>query len=86
MQSSETLQLPAVPGEDRVWFLKLLTLEHISSFVVLHDIGVVVDMLVGVVVGMDVGVVVVGLYAVVTAMDNMELVAMVMDDDLSQNI
>ena len=38
------------------------------------------------VVGVNVGVVVVGLYAVVTATDNMGLVAVVMDVDLSQNI
>ena len=74
MQSSETLHLPAVPGEDNVWLLKLKRLEHMSSFDASHGRGVVV------------GVVVVGLYAVVTGTDNMGLVAMVMDDDLSQNI
>ena len=48
--------------------------------------GVLVGLGVDVGVGMDVGVVVAGLYAVVTSMDNMGLVAMVMDVVLSQNI
>ena len=41
MQSSETLHLPAVPGEDNVWFLKLKRLEHISFLDVSHGEGVV---------------------------------------------
>ena len=53
-----------------------------SSFDASHSKGVIV----GVVMGVNVGVVVVGLYAVVTGMDNMGLVAMVMDVDLSQNM
>ena len=48
--------------------------------------GVLVGLGVDVGVGMDVGVVAVGLYAVVTGMGNMGLVAMVMDVDLSQNM
>ena len=82
VQSPETLHLPVVPGEDNVWLLKLKRLEHMSSFDASHSRGVVV----GVVMGVVVGVVVVGLYAVVTGTDNMGLVAMVMDVDLSQNI
>ena len=57
-----------------------------SSFDASHSMGVVVGGFVGVVVGVDVGLVVAALYAVVTGMDNMGLVAMVMDDDLSQNM
>ena len=53
-----------------------------SSFDASHSRGVVV----GVVMGVNVGVVAVGLYAVVTGMGNMGLVAMVMDVDLSQNM
>ena len=55
-----------------------------SPFDALHSKGGVVGGVV--VVGVNAGVVVVGLYAVVTAKDNMGLVAVVMDDDLSQNI
>ena len=41
VQSSETLHLPTVPGEDNAWFLKLKRLEHISFFDVSHGEGVV---------------------------------------------
>ena len=78
VQSPVTLQLPEVPGLERVLVLKLYRLEHISSFEGQHSSGRLVGVAVGVAIAVEEEVE--WCVLVVIATEELDLVGMVTEE------